>query len=177
MMILISGGSGSGKSELAEKLLTKLSCEKNMIYLATMKPFTNEAKLRIARHKLLRKDRNFSTIEIYQDLENLKIDSGSNVLLECMSNLLANEMFRENPDTNVSLKILNGIENLKNSSKNLVIVSNEVFSDYYTYDTSTIEYIKCLGLINQKIAKLSDCVIECVYGNPIVYKGDILWYG
>lgn len=177
MMILISGGSGSGKSETAEKLLVKLSNGENLIYLATMKPFGHEAYQRILRHQELRKDRNFSTIEVYQDLENLTIDNSSNVLLECMSNLLANEMFCENPQSDLIDKILYGIQKLKNSCKNLVIVSNEIFSDGCNYDISTVDYIKTLGIINQKLAKISDCVVECVCGNPIVYKGDLSWFG
>ncbi|MGN1412170.1 MAG: bifunctional adenosylcobinamide kinase/adenosylcobinamide-phosphate guanylyltransferase [Oscillospiraceae bacterium] len=175
MMVLISGGSGSGKSEMAERLLVKLSEGENLIYLATMKPFGQEAYKRILRHQELRKGRNFSTIEVYQDLENITIDSDSNVLLECMSNLLANEMFCENPKSNLVDKILYGVERLKTSCKNLVIVSNEIFSDGCNYDTSTVEYIKTLGIINQRLAKVSNCVIESIYSNPIIYKGsDIL---
>ena len=37
MVILVTGGSGSGKSEYAERLLTLLQ-KKNRIYIATMQP-------------------------------------------------------------------------------------------------------------------------------------------
>lgn len=177
MMVLISGSSGSGKSEIAEKLIVNLSNGKGLIYLATMKPFDDETYKKILKHQAMRKDRNFSTIEIYQDLENLKIDGNHSFLLECMSNLLANEMFCENPQNNIIDKIIYGIKKLKHSSDNLVIVSNEIFSDGCNYDASMIKYIKTLGIINQRLAKLSDCVIECVYGNPIVYKGELSWLG
>jgi adenosylcobinamide kinase/adenosylcobinamide-phosphate guanylyltransferase len=171
MMVLISGGSGSGKSELAERLITTLSCGKSLKYLATMQPYGDEAHARILRHQAMRKQRNFETVEVYQDLETLRIEEGSNVLLECMSNLLANEMFRAEPSNDVVEKVLHGVERLNSMSENLVIVSNEIFSDGCQYDSSTVEYIKALGTINRRLATLSDCVVECVFGNPIVYKG------
>ena len=43
MFILITGGSGSGKSEFAEAQILRLSREKR-IYLATMKCFDEESK-------------------------------------------------------------------------------------------------------------------------------------
>lgn len=176
-MVLISGGSGSGKSEMAEKLIYTLAKGKGLIYMATMQPFDSETYERILRHQSMRKDKNFTTMEVYQDIRKVKTDSNSSILLECMSNLLANEMFCKSPQGNVYDKIIGGIETLKNSCKNLVVVSNEVFSDGCNYDTLTVEYVRTLGKVNQRLAKLSDCVIECTYGSLTVYKGDLSWFG
>ena len=52
------------------------------------------------------------------------------VLLECMSNLVANEMFREggfHPE--VAEKITEGVKNLLSQAKHVVIVTNEIFSE------------------------------------------------
>lgn len=174
MMALISGGSGSGKSEIAENLSVKLSNGKNLIYIATMKPLGFETLKKIERHKVLRYGKGFSTLEIYNDIHSALVDRDSTILLECLSNLLANETFMENPCHDVVEKILKGICYLKDNSKNLIIVSNEVFSDGCNYDSSTVEYIKNLGILNRKIAKLSDIVIECIYSNSIIYKGESL---
>lgn len=174
MMVLISGGSGSGKSEIAENLAVKLSSGDNLMYIATMKPFGTETLKKIERHKRLRSGKGFSTLEIYNDIHSVPVDKDSTILLECLSNLLANETFMENPCNNVVDKILKGIYYLKNNSKNLIIVSNEVFSNGCNYDFSTVEYIKNLGILNSKIAKLSNIVIECIYSNIIIYKGESL---
>ena len=92
MFILITGGSGSGKSEFAEAQILRLSREKR-IYLATMKCFDEESKKRIARHRKMRAEKQFETVEWYLNLKKADIPEGSSVLLECMSNLVANEMY------------------------------------------------------------------------------------
>ena len=79
MVILVTGGSGSGKSEFAERLLTLLQ-KKNRIYIATMQPYGEESLERIRRHQLQRKDRGFTTVERYRDIGKLvahKTGSGS----------------------------------------------------------------------------------------------------
>ncbi|MDF2943664.1 MAG: Adenosyl cobinamide kinase/adenosyl cobinamide phosphate guanylyltransferase [Herbinix sp.] len=92
MNIVVIGGSGSGKSEFAENLAVKLNRDK-LIYIATMQPFGEEGKKRIERHQQLRQDKNFQTIECYTNLSTISIPQESTVLLECVSNLVANEMF------------------------------------------------------------------------------------
>ena len=94
MMILVTGGSGSGKSAFAEDCVLALG-EKKRIYIATMFPFDEESKKRVARHRNMRKGKGFETVECYAGLKNVRIDKNSTVLLECMSNLVANEMFQE----------------------------------------------------------------------------------
>ena len=94
MMVLVTGGSGSGKSAFAEDCV--LSCGENKrIYIATMYPFDEESKKRVARHRKMRAGKGFETVECFVGLKNLKVSHGSTVLLECMSNLTANEIFRE----------------------------------------------------------------------------------
>ena len=68
MIELVYGGSGSGKSEFAEKLILDSECE-NRFYIATMKIFDDEGKKRVERHRKLRGNKNFISIFIYADLE------------------------------------------------------------------------------------------------------------
>ena len=50
MMILVTGGSGSGKSAFAEDCV--VSCgETERIYIATMYPFDEESRRRVQRHR------------------------------------------------------------------------------------------------------------------------------
>lgn len=180
MVVTVIGESGSGKSEYAENLLGKLSCsgKKNsygskMYYIATMKPYGDEAIRRMERHHKLRSGKGFETIECYSDVEKCGICDKCNVLLECMSNLTANEMFdfkRKETDY-VYDKICKGIEKLAGISNNLVIVTNDIFADGVKYDNSTMEYIRLLGKINSYLFKISDEVIEIIYSCPVVLKG------
>lgn len=172
MMILITGGSGSGKSAYAEKVVTE-SGEKNRIYIATMYPFDEESYRRIDRHRKMRAEKHFTTVECYTGLKNIKIPQDSCVLLECMSNLAANEMFQENGAGEHTVReIMEGIRSLKKQADTLVIVSNEIFSDGMEYDPETKRYQEYLGEINRKIACEADCVTEVVYGIPVCHKGE-----
>ena len=50
MLILVSGGSASGKSEFAESLVLQSGCDRRY-YLATMIPYDEECRRRISRHR------------------------------------------------------------------------------------------------------------------------------
>lgn len=67
-------------------------------------------------------------------------------------------------------EILEGIGKIKEKAEHIVIVTNEVFSDGDSYSSETMAYRKVLGGINQKIAEVSDVVIEVVAGIPVVVK-------
>ena len=155
MFILVTGGSGSGKSEFAENIAMKLGGK--MLYVATMKPYDDECLKRIERHRKMRDGKGFRTVECYTDLSEIT-ESADTILLECMSNLTANVMFSDNND-NAFEKIIGGILNLK--SENIVIVTN---------DGDTKMYISLLGRINSALSKRADKVYEVVYGIPIEIK-------
>lgn len=186
MFILITGASASGKSEYAEKRIMSLTPpNENAIYIATMQPFGDEGKARVGKHKKQREGRRFDTLEIYKDLDsteclNFADEQRKNILLECLSNLAANEMFDDSKSptdkTNEALKnkILSGIQRLIKKSENLVIVTNEVFSDTMDYDSETLRYIELLGSINQSLAQYADEVVEVVYGVPIFLKNMVM---
>ena len=98
MMTLVIGGSGSGKSAYAEKISVELGGQSNKYYLATMKVYDKEIQQKVERHRRMRSKKGFLTIEqpirIQKALE--KMEAGSRIaLLECISNLTANEMFAE----------------------------------------------------------------------------------
>lgn len=171
MMIVITGGSGSGKSAFAEKQIESLSKD-HRIYLATMMCFDEESQKRILRHQKMREKKNFKTVEHYTGLEKIKFEQQDTVLLECMSNLTANEMYSpEGAGEKTVERILKGIICLKEQVRHLCIVTNEVFSDGESYDPDTMRYLSYLGKINCEMAKMADEVYEVVYGIPLKRKG------
>jgi len=176
---MVSGGSGSGKSEFAENLAVRLASRnhagnKELIYIATMMAYDNEARKKVERHRYMRRDKNFITIECYTNLSGLKINSGSIVLLDCMSNLAANEMFNSDGAGKDTIKhIINGVDSILSmcgQEGSLIIVTNEVFSDGCIYDKITMEYIRQLGEINRAMADRAGFVVEVIYGIPVYYK-------
>lgn len=180
MLILVSGGSASGKSEFAESLVLSSGCSERY-YLATMIPFDEECHQRIARHRKMRAAKGFSTIETPTDLAEVSFptqDKSNRIsLLECMSNLVANEIFSPESSAfqNTLLceeKIMDGIIKLCNNSEQVIIVTNELFSDGISYDAETNRYLQVLGKLNQRIAEKADYVYEVVAGIPICWKGE-----
>ena len=170
MLELVTGGSGSGKSAYAESRI----CEWNrqgpnpLFYIATMYPYGEETEKKIERHRILRKGKGFETLEWYTGLKQHLEDGslkGADVLLECMSNLVANEMYMESgAGCYADQAILEGIRELNQQCSNLVIVTNEVFSESVPDSPEMKEYKRILGKINREIATMADQVTEVIYG-------------
>jgi len=171
MTTLITGGSKCGKSSFAEKLLTGFGGRK--IYIATMQPFGDDAFEAINRHREMRSGKGFETVERYTNIGAVTLPEDSTVLLECVGNLCANEMFSGEEIDSPADKIVNGIRSLADRASELVIVTNQVGSDGIAYPEGTSAYIRTLGEINRRIAGFADNVIDCVYGIPVLLKGEL----
>lgn len=202
MLHIVYGGSASGKSSYAESFAMSLQGEGRLLYIATMYPYKwntteidPETMQRIERHRAMRADKGFDTVECYRHVEHIVAKRQDVLLLECMSNLLANEMYLE-PDSNdgglaetmsevekagvgmsktlspVSKKIVQALVDLSTRVQDVVIVTNDVFSDggSLTYDESTREYVKNLAEINCALAREAATVTEVVCGIPVIVK-------
>lgn len=208
MITLITGGSGSGKSAYAEKYICHASNEKGCkekYYIATMQVFDDEGQRKIDRHRRLRAGKGFITIERPRDIKKAVgklqfencLKTGRSALLECMSNLVANEMFPpvdvsgmqaaeakkealDDPEntkdydtaqiSRVSKKVLKEVSILSENVAELVIVTNNVFEDGVSYDQSTMNYIKAMGIVNRGLAAMAERVVEVVAGIPVTVK-------
>ena len=211
MFITVTGGSGSGKSAFAEKcalLLAHgdaaplpedksygditgkesgpalfLSAEAgktaeeprpgNPVYLATMNPAGRVERQRqltgISREKIL----------------------GRTVLVEDLSNLIANELFSgEDPDggawqgpgdpgdgaflsektERTCREIREGIAFLRSQAGHLILVMNEIFSDGIRYDPQTDQFLRAAGLLSRDFVSLADLSYEVVFGIPLALK-------
>lgn len=200
MITLIIGGSGSGKSAYAEDYVLAAAADLPKYYIATMQVYDAEGERKVERHRRLRAGKGFVTIEQPTDIGKAGIKIAGNAwneqekgdihevdgmdapneekqggvaLLECMSNLVANEMFsgEQMPETDAVVRcVTEGIEALAKQLTHLVIVSNNVFEDGIAYDSSTLRYIEALGRINTSLADLADHVLEVVVGIPVTVK-------
>lgn len=202
MLHIVYGGSASGKSSYAESFAMSLQGDGRLLYIATMYPYKwNTTELdpetiqRIERHRAMRADKGFDTVECYRHVEHIVAKRQDVLLLECMSNLLANEMYLEQDSDDgglaetmsevekagvgmsetlspVSKKIVQALIDLSTRVQELVIVTNDVFSDggSLTYDESTREYVKNLAEINCALAREAATVTEVVCGIPVIVK-------
>ena len=174
MLSVIVGGAASGKSAYAENLV--LSLEGPRVYVATMQPWDDECLARIGRHRARRASQGFRTLECYRNLASLDVDPGSNVLLDCVGNLLANELYA--PDVTdyaaaaerVANSIVTGVRHVAAASANLTVVTNEVGMAGVRYEGQTLPYLMALALVNRTIAAKADFVCEVVAGLPNVLR-------
>lgn len=163
MTVLIIGYPDSGKSKIAEDMAMELSAPGERIYLATMIPYGDEGRERVERHRAMRAGKGFVTMEVPYDVYAAVMETGDaagrTLLLECVSNLVANEMFerRTAPEAAVD-KITEDVEKLSSLARDLIIVSNHYeISD--VFDEETRLYSKTLDAVNEKLKDIADSVI------------------
>ena len=182
--ILVTGGARSGKSTIAERILTEN--ENNILYLATSIPFDDEMNDRIEKHRA-RRDERWKTVEIYEKFSSLKNNSSfleaNAVLLDCVTVMLSNWFFYHKMEEATPLETYDQLEkslikdvdaliNLcQENEKKLVIVTNELGMGIVPLDKISRMYRDMAGRINQHLAKKSERVILAVSGIPISIKG------
>lgn len=182
MLHVITGGSGSGKSEYAEAAATGLRRRgRGLYYVATMKPYDEECNQRIARHRQMRSQKGFVTVECPLRLETVPREEGAVYLLEDLSNLLANERYLEEGRIKGEKDAALGqaraavaapiLELAQNSC--VVVVTNEIFSDGVKYEEETELYRALLGDLNACLAREADSVTEVVCSIPLCRKGEL----
>ena len=180
-MILITGGSGSGKSFYAEKEAVRIAGNEARYYFAAMKPYGEEARKRIQRHRALRNEKGFVTCETYTKIDltaRRNLPQKAVVLLECVPNLLANEMFDETfhalPVAEAAARVINEICETDKMTAQLLVVTNDIFSDGVQYEPATEQYVKALSQINASLAERAEQVVEVQSGIPVAVKGKMI---
>ena len=170
MLILLTGGSACGKSTYAESLAMGFPAPR--YYIAAMQPYGEESLRRIARHRAMRREKGFITLERYTGLAGLRLPRRGTALLECVCNLTANEMFDPSGAGEGAVRaVLSGVEALGRQCGHLIVVTNEVGSETGDFSDETPRYIRALGEINRALAARCDAACELVCGIPIPLKG------
>ena len=82
MLTLVVGGSASGKSAFAERLAVQSGLPR--FYVATMRVWDAESEKRVARHRAMRREKRFETLECPLHLEKLDMPARGTALLEDM---------------------------------------------------------------------------------------------
>ena len=164
-LILISGPNGSGKSRYAESLFASASPER--YYIATMVPQTEENRRRIEKHRAQRAGLGFETLECPGPLAGLPVTPDSAVLLEDVSNLLANAVFARGETEDAVLRDLLA---LRERCALLVAVTIAGLSPE-GYDGETRDYILALNDLNARLEALADGAAALSGGEAVWRKG------
>ncbi len=187
MIVTVTGGARSGKSSFAERWCMKHA--KSGIYVATAQAFDDEMRERIAMHRLQRTGAGFQwdTIEepvhLSEKLKELsnektlpddKSAPNSVVLVDCLTLWLSNILLAAVDKPDVDEIVHAGIDVLvaavSQYSGNLVMVTNEVGNGIVPEYPLGRKYRDLAGILNQKMAKISDQVFLVTAGIPIELK-------
>lgn len=150
-LTLVLGANGSGKSAFAEK--TAAGSGGKLCYIATMRPQSEDDLRRIEKHRAQRAGKGFETVELGTNVTEAPIEKNSAVLLEDVSNLLANRMFTEKGNTLDDT--LNDILALGEKCARLIAVSISGL-DEGDYSGETAEYVRALNTLNFELCKRAE---------------------
>ena len=182
-IILVTGGSRSGKSNFAESLCIKQN--NRTAYIATSIPFDDEMKNRVKKHQESR-PKEWKTYEIYKDIYSIVEELDNNhdtVIMDCVTLMVNNLMFTYGIEVDkatsqeldeleeyIKEQIKKLMEAIKKTNLYFVIVSNEVGMGIVPENKLSRIYADFVGRANQLIAKYSDEVYFVVSGIPMKVK-------
>ncbi len=173
MITLVIGKADSGKSKVAEDLALS-DRYRNRYYIATMKVMDEAGKARVEKHRKMREGKGFVTLEIPLYVGNA-VDSMDNpeesvVLLECVANLVGNEM-HEDPNMiwmsyqgdafehEFALTIVERITRLADKVCDMIVVAASFEADP-SDDEETALYKRLVDSVNNELRRIAGKVIE-----------------
>lgn len=176
-IVLITGGTRSGKSVFAEKYAAAQS--DRVAYIATAHVYDQEMQMRVTMHRKRRPD-TWQTFEAPYHAEQVlpeAVKRADIILFDCLtiytSNLLLAENVPANPEERfqyVMKEIDTLVDSCRKSQATILFVTNEVGMGIVPENALAREYRDVAGMVNQKIAACADEVYLVVCGLPVELK-------
>jgi adenosylcobinamide kinase/adenosylcobinamide-phosphate guanylyltransferase len=164
---LVIGGTRSGKSRLAERLVTGLGrpCQ----YIATAEPQDDEMRARIAEHRGAR-GAGWTTFEAPLDLAGAlaAVPAGSAVLVDCATLWLSNHLLAGH---DIEAETDRLVAALAGAAAPVAVVSNEVGWGIVPDNALARSFRDAQGRLNQRLAAQADLVLAVMAGLPVALKG------
>ncbi len=182
-IIMITGGSRSGKSQFAESYC--LNNYGKLAYVATAEIFDEEMSARVAVHRK-RRGGEWDNFEIPYELQDhlSNLQSYEGILLDCLTMMVFNKMMRiETSYENLSADAISEIEDtvlkfvenslsrMRDAAADFVVVTNEIGLGIVPADRLSRLYRDIVGKSNQMMAKFAKEVYFVVSGIPLKIKG------
>ncbi|MGE5627058.1 MAG: bifunctional adenosylcobinamide kinase/adenosylcobinamide-phosphate guanylyltransferase [Solirubrobacterales bacterium] len=178
MITLVVGGARSGKSSYGE---AKFKEKNDVVYIATSRKEDHEMEERVKHHKSLR-PLMWRTFEGTYNLTNA-VGSEENYLLDCITVMISNimydmskeletidESFQRSIEDKVINEIYKLVDKIKESNKELVMVTNEVGCSIVPDNHIARVYRDIAGRVNQRAAEMADEVYAVICGIPLRLK-------
>lgn len=177
-IILITGGSRSGKSIHAQNIAESISGART--YIATCPYIDEEMTERIWKHRKARKSSLWQTVEETIDLAGAlrKSKKSQVILVDCLTLWINNilyeaelrgESFNEEAISARCREVLDVCEDISGA---VIFVTNEVGMGIVPDNPASRRYRDIAGRCNQIIAGHSDAVIFMISGIPLIVKGE-----
>lgn len=175
-LIVVTGGSRSGKSEFAENLARQLS--KKTVYIATAVADDEEMKARVARHQK-RRPKEWQTVEVVCDLPTVTAQAAckyETVLIDSLTTYAASFLYARRHDEskdmeNAALQEMHSlVKAVKTNGATVIIVTDEVGSGIVPDNAVSRAFRDVLGSMNSVLAAEADKVYLSVAGLTIDLK-------
>lgn len=183
-IVLVTGGSRSGKSVHAEGILRAFD---DVLYVATAVPFDAEMRERVSAHRA-RRNTGWKTLEAYRDLGRLipaQMGARRHLLLDCVTVMVSNIMVLDydidwdRADVAVAAPVAAAVrEEMRTLSEALtavagmaVVVTGEVGMGIVPPTPLGRRFRDLAGEANQHLAAAADEVYLVVSGIPVKIKG------
>jgi len=176
-IILITGGSRSGKSAFAQRLAETFSSPR--VFVATAPVLDDEMRERIRKHQAARAGRGWETIEEQTDLALAlcRARQANVVLVDCLTLWVNNLMYQaQQQGGELSEEQLAGcchavLAACAGSSSTVFFVSNEVGMGIIPEKAVSRRFRDLAGRCNQLLAAAAETVALMVCGLPLLLKG------
>lgn len=177
-IILVTGGSRSGKSAYAQRLAE--SRPGPWRFVATCPAIDAEMTAKIAAHRRERAAKAWETIEEEADLAGAIARAGEAgvILVDCLTlwvnNLMhrASLLGRETTEREIGGLVDAAVRAAQGAAATVIFVTNEVGLGIVPADASTRLYRNLVGRCGQAIAAAADAAVLVVCGVPLILKGD-----
>lgn len=173
MQQLILGGARSGKSALAERLVTQTGLSR--VYIATSQALDGEMQKRIDLHRQQRGE-NWLLVEEPLDLAKVLAEHATSdkaILVDCLTLWITNCLLAEDSDSwpRQRQALLDFVARCEHQ---IVFVSNEVGQGVVPMDALSRKFVDESGRLHQALATLCQRVVFVTAGLPQVLKGTAL---
>ena len=177
-IVLVTGGSRSGKSRFAQDYAE--AAAPHRLFIATCPVIDAEMDARIERHRRDRAGRGWHTVEeqLHPDEAVRRHPDAGVILIDCLTLWVNNRMFHETagaPMTEDGMgRAAQGLAEACRSHPGVtVLVTNEIGLGIIPDNPLSRRYRDLVGRCNQVIAAAADAVVLAVCGCPLVVKGTL----
>jgi adenosylcobinamide kinase/adenosylcobinamide-phosphate guanylyltransferase len=178
-IILITGGSRSGKSMYAQCIAESIAGERT--YIATCPIVDDEMAERIRKHRETRRTRNWQTIEETTDLSAALAGAGEKkvILVDCLTLWVNNLMHerelekKEMEEEEIVARCGEILDACHDLSGTVIFVTNEVGMGIVPDNAMSRRYRDLAGRCNQVMARSADTVVLMISGLPLLIKGAV----